>query len=240
MKRSMIVAMSVVAVLFIADGVRADMFGTGGNQFTMDFVPIFGDASAANGTNISRVEEGQSGYLAFSDPGHNYRMGTYEVTNDQWSKFIASVGVTVTGSPASAYDGLDSNGNTFVPWAGTNIPVTGVSWYEAAQFVNWLNTSTGHHAAYTFTGTQGESDYTLATWTEAEATPGTRLFRHKDAMYYLPTEQEWVKAAYWNGTAIQTYATVGERDPATHAGWNYGQHDTITGPWAVGSGSAGT
>ena len=29
---------------------------------------------------------------------HDYRMGTYEITNDQWNKFTASLGVPVTGS----------------------------------------------------------------------------------------------------------------------------------------------
>ena len=37
---SMILA---VAVLFTANGAMADTFGTGDNQFTIDFVPISGD-----------------------------------------------------------------------------------------------------------------------------------------------------------------------------------------------------
>ena len=33
---------------------------------------------------------------------------------------------------------------------GADKPATSVSWNEAARFVNWLNTSQGHQAAYKF------------------------------------------------------------------------------------------
>ena len=159
-------------------------------------------------------------------------MGIYEITNAQWDKFKASLGVPVTGNPSYSYDEAPE-------WTGLNIPTNNPSWYEAAQFVNYLNTSTGHQAAYKFTGTQGTGDYTLSTWSSADADNGTNLYRHKDAVYYMPTENEWVKAAYWNGTSIQTYTNAsasdlisGVPDPSK---WNY---DTSSGsePWDVGSG----
>jgi len=154
--------------------------------------------------------------------------GTFEITNDQWDKFTASLGVPVTGVPSSAYD-------TSAYWGGTNSPTDMVSWCEAAQFVNWLNTNTGHQAAYKFTGTQGTSDYTLGTWTAAEADGGTNLFRHKDALYFLPTEDEWVKAAYWNGATLQTYATMDGALPVAGTDTNY--YYAVGEPWDVGSGS---
>jgi len=139
-------------------------------------------------------------YYTFTGVDHDYRIGTFEITNAQWNRFTAALGVPLAGDPASAYDASGY-------WTGDNVPVNNVSWYEAAQFVNWLNTSTGHHEAYKFTGTQGTSDYTLAAWTAAEGGTGKDLLRHEDALYYLPNEDEWVKAAYWNGTSLQTYAT---------------------------------
>ena len=125
-------------------------------------------------------------------------------------------------------------------------PVYDVSWYEAAQFVNWLNTSNGYHAAYKFTGTQGTSNYTFDTWDTSEAAGGTNLYRHKNAFYFLPTEDEWVKAAYWNGTSLQTYATkpgdtLHQGNGTNGTGWNYYVNGFATnppGPWNVGSGSA--
>lgn len=219
-------------------GVRlalADTFGTGANRFNIDFVTISGDASAANGTNISRFDPGHRFHRAFTDPGRDFRMGVYEITNDQWDKFKANLGVPVTGNPSGAYD------EDFRDWGSgtTNVPTNAVSWCEAAQFVNWLNTSTGHQAAYKFAGTQGTSDYTFAAWPAAEAAGGTNLYRHKDAFYFLPTEDEWVKAAYWNGSEIQEYATkpsdtLHHGDGTSGTGWNY---DDNGGPWEVGSGS---
>ena len=183
-----LVAVSSLAVMAFASVGRADTFGTGANQFSIDFVSISGSTNPA------------SGYGIVAD---DYRMGMHEVTNSQWDKFKAELGVPVTGTPSTAYD------REFYDWGTgtTNVPTNNVSWYEAAQFVNWLNTSTSHQAAYKSTGTQGTSGYALATWSAAEAAGGTNLYRHKDAFYFLPTEDEWVKAAYWNGTTLQNYAT---------------------------------
>jgi len=224
-----------VAVLACVSGIQADDFGTGGNQFTLDFVPISGNPGVTCSINTSGdpVETFTAGVFGdYTDPGNDYRMGKHEITNDQWNKFMAAYGI-VTGDPSYAYDEDPY-------FTGTNVPTNNVSWHEAAQFVNWLNTSTGHQAAYKFTGTQGTGDYTLGTWSPAEADNGTNLYRHKDAMYYMPTEDEWVKAGYWNGTTLQTYANAspgdlvsGEPDPAK---WNY-YPSAGNEPWDVGSGS---
>ena len=112
--------LTIVALCLMANIVFADTFGTGINEFTIDFVDISDD------TNPS------SGYGIVND---DYRMGKFEITNGQWDKFIASYG-TVAGNPTSSYD--DS-----ANWTGMNVPTNMVSWYEAAQFVNYLNTSTG-------------------------------------------------------------------------------------------------
>ncbi len=237
--KSFIIA-SCFVLLVLATAAQADSFGTGGNQFSIDFVPISGDASSANGTNISQYSSGHSSYKAFTDPDNDYRMGTYEITNSQWDKFTAGLGVLVTGFPSSAY-----NENAY--YTGTNVPTNELSWYEATQFVNWLNTSTNHSPAYKFTGTQGTTGYTFAKWSHAEAAGGTNLYRHKDAFYFLPTEDEWVKAAYWNGTTLQQYATKpGDslfQGNGSSGGWNYqfggdpGPEGSYEGPWNVGGGN---
>ncbi|MBN2446916.1 MAG: SUMF1/EgtB/PvdO family nonheme iron enzyme [Phycisphaerae bacterium] len=158
----------------------------------------------------------------------DYRIGVCEITNDQWSKFETELAVSVTGAPANAYDDAPY-------WTSPGVPVNEISWYEAAQFVNWLNISEGYHAAYRFMGTQGTDDYTLDVWDASEADNGTNLYRHRDAFYYLPTEDEWVKAAYWNGVAIQTYATANDATPVAGVYANYGYAPGQ--PWDVGSGT---
>ena len=221
MKRALVT--SIVFLVCICSIASADTFGTGGNQFSIDFVTISGNTNPA------------SGYGIVND---DYRMGTYEVTNDQFNKFQAAYG-TVSGSPSAAYDASGA-------WTGTNGPVSNASWYEGAQFVNWLNTSKGHQAAYKFTGTQGTGGYTLGVWEDGDAGyDPSNPYRNSNAFYFLPTENEWVKAAYWNGTTLQTYATkAGESlhqgDGTSGTGWNYYDSgfaiDTL-GPWDAGSGS---
>ena len=210
--------LSVAVCVCITSSVFADTFAEGtANEFRIDFVPISGDTNPA------------SGYGIVND---DYRMGTLEISNDQWTKFTNAYG-TVTGSPSYAY-------NESPHFTGINVPTNRVSWYEAAQFVNYLNTSTGHQAAYKFTGTQGTGDYTLDVWDAANADGGTNLYRHKDAFYFMPTEDEWVKAAYWNGSNLQTWSTVGDVAP-TQSGWNFYNNGHATdpiGPWDADSGSA--
>ncbi len=215
-----LIVSSCVAVL--VSTAPADTFGTGESQFTIDFVTILGNTNPAGDRGVVNDD---------------YRMGVYEITNDQWNKFRASLGVPVTGSASDGYT-LEA------VWTGPNMPTNEVSWLEAAQFVNWLNTSTGHQAAYNFTGTQGTGDYTLAAWSAAEADSRLNL-RHRDAMYYLPTEDEWTKAAFWNGVSLQTHATKAgdtlfQGDGSSGVGWNYydnGFATDLNGPWDVGSGS---
>jgi formylglycine-generating enzyme required for sulfatase activity len=225
MRNVILITMVVLAGRFAF----ADTFGTGANQFTIDFVDIAADVGYG-GQSISYD-------FTTSNIGYDYRIGIYEITNDQWNKFQAEYGI-VTGDPSSAYD-RDPY------WTGDNLPTNCVSWYEAAQFVNWLNTSSGYQAAYNFTGTQGTADNALATWSELEAWEGENLYRHRDAYYFLPTEDEWVRAAYWNGSSIQTYATkpgesLHQGDGKSGTGWNYYDDGWATspyGPWDVGSGS---
>ena len=213
MKR--VLQLSAVSYLFIAGFVSADTFGTGTNQFNIDFVTISGDTNPASGYGIVN---------------NDYRIGKYEITNEQWNKFKASQGV-IGGNPSSAYDESPY-------WSGANVPANEVSWYEAAQLVNWLNTSTGHQAAYKFTGTPGASDYTFTLWDTTD--PGYDMFnpfRNSNAYYFLPTEDEWVKAAYWTGSALQTYSTVDGAVPIAGIDSNFGQRSyPFDGPWAVGSG----
>jgi formylglycine-generating enzyme required for sulfatase activity len=213
---------SVMMVLMSVNAVLADIFGTGVNQFTIDFVSITGDTNPASGYGIVH---------------NDYRIGIYEITNDQWDKFKDSYG-TVTGYPPGAYD-------TSSYYTGTDIPTNNTSWYEVAQFVNWLNTSTGHQAAYKFTGAQGQNDYTFAVWESGDSGyNAANPYRNSNAFYFLPTEDEWVKAAYWNGMSLQTYATKPSdtlyQGNGSNGGWNYYDGGYATdpyGPWDVSSGS---
>jgi formylglycine-generating enzyme required for sulfatase activity len=217
-KMKKVLLLSGVLCLVISSVSFADTFAAGtANEFSIDFIPISGDTNPTSGYGIVN---------------NDYRMGIYEITNAQWAALRNSLGVPVTGSPSYAYDESPY-------FTGASVPTTEVSWYEAAQFVNWLNIDAGYDPAYQFTGTQGTGDYTLTVWDGTDTGyDASNPYRNSGAHYFLPTEDEWVKAAYWNGTNLQTWATVGDVTP-TQAGWNFddGYATEPYGPWAVGSGS---
>ena len=222
MKRSMVMATLSMGIVLAAGSVaHGDVFGTGVNQITLNFVPISGSTNPASGYGIV---------------SSSYRMGTYEISNDQWTKFKAAYGA-VTGNLSDAYNTNPTK------WAGTNVATTAASWLEAAQFVNYLNTSTNHAAAYKFTGTQGTTNYIYTEWTSTDAGyNASNTTRNSNAFYFLPTENEWIKAAYWNGTSLQTYANASAGDlisgAPNPAKWNYSQVSATSGsgPWNVSSG----
>lgn len=184
MKRIMV----AVLALCSATGGMADVFGTGTNQFTLTFVPISGGSNPSSGIGVVP---------------YDYQIGTYEISAGQWEKFLC------TGSvPTRGY--------------GYRIPIetsgsqaaNRISWYEAAYFVNWLNVSSGHQAAYNFDAS-GE----LSLWGAGEAS-ATSAYRHQNAVYVLPSADEWIKAGYWSGSSVQKYATPDGSMP-TSAESNY-------------------
>ena len=88
---------------------------------------------------------------------------------------------------------------------GDDKPATKISWNEAARYVNWLNDIEGEQEAYKF-DTGGAND-NISVWDSADAWQigGENLYRHKDTKYFLPSEDEWYKAAYYNGQANVYY-----------------------------------
>jgi formylglycine-generating enzyme required for sulfatase activity len=64
----------------------------------------------------------------------NYRIGKYPVTNSQYEMFIHETGRPVT--PVIGWDGQK------VPDGFENHPVTGVSWFEALAYCQWISQKT--------------------------------------------------------------------------------------------------
>jgi hypothetical protein len=194
--------MKIGALCALALGVsftpaRADSFGSGGNAFTIDFVNIGNagnaDDRARDNTNNTPGDPNDDEYATpYGGVPYAYRMGTLEISQDQITKATAG--------------GL--SGVTAGPWSGSQ-PAAAMTWYEAAAFVNWLNTSTGHQAAYNLTGVTS-----LTLWdgpTQAWQLGGENLYRHKNAYYFLPSEDEWYKAAFHKNDGVSAnywdYAT---------------------------------
>ena len=181
--------------LSIQPSAQADTFGTSGNEFTIDFVDIGHAGNAADTTTYGAVP-------------YEYRVGKYEISQDTITKATASGMANVTAGS----------------WTG-NQPAAYISWYEAAAFVNFLNTDSGKTAAYDLTINNGI--WSMALWSSEQAwtAGGTNLYRNKDAYYFLPSENEWYKAAYYNaaGTNYFLYPTASSSVPtAVASGTNAG------------------
>jgi len=147
----------------------ADSFGSGVNSFTIDFVTV---GSPGNPPDVPPNPAGAVPYL--------YRIAKYEISEQMVDK-------------ANALGGLGITKDT----RGPGKPATSITWFEAAMFVNWLNTSTGHSPAYKF---DASGDFQL--WQPSDAGyDATNLFRNKLAVYVLPSTNEWHKAAYYDPAA---------------------------------------
>lgn len=161
-----------LAVATVHPTLRADTFGSGANTFTIDFVNV---------GNAGNTDDAGAGGGIYSSPyggvSYNYRIGTYEITQDAITK-ATNLGLTNVTAGA---------------WTGSQ-PAANMTWYEAAAFVNFLNTSTGHQAAYQIDA--GGTALTLWSSGEAWQAGGENLYRHKEAYYFLPSEDEWYKAAF--------------------------------------------
>jgi formylglycine-generating enzyme required for sulfatase activity len=178
-------------------------FGTGANTFTMDFVTIGNPGNLADTTGAPNP--------ARSVP-YAYRMGTYEVSRDMITKANTVGGLGITLADMSSMGGN-----------GVNRPATGVSWDEAARFVNWLNTSQGYAPAYKYSLQPGEGGYSvyadMLLWASGDAGYNpANPYRNANAMYFLPSENEWYKAAYFDGTTYFNYPTGSDTAPSPVAG----------------------
>jgi formylglycine-generating enzyme len=128
---------------------------------------------------------------------YEYRIGKYEVTNDQYAAFLNAVAASDpnnlynTNMGSNARGGITRSGSagsytySVKPNMG-NKPVNFVSWYDAARMSNWLTNGQG-------TGDTETGTYTLTGPTSISEI--TRDLRNPNQVF-LPTENEWYKAAF--------------------------------------------
>ena len=167
-------------------------------------------AGPASAVTIDRVLVGDPGNAAdtagncfaancgsVADP---YLISKYEVTNAQYAEFLNAkaaadpLGLYNTFMGRTTQGGITRSGSpgsyTYAVKTGfADKPVNWVSFYDALRFTNWLNNGRG--GADTETGA-----YTLLGGT-ATPNPG--------AIVFLPSENEWYEAAYFNGTTYLDY-----------------------------------
>jgi len=135
---------------------------------------------------------------------YSYAISKYETTNAQYAEFLNA---KAASDPLELYN---ENMGSDVPHLNGGIvrngvsgsysyavkpgfegkPVTNVSFYDAVRFANWLHNGQG--SADTETGA-----YTLLGGAPIPSN-GTTVSRNPGAIVFLPSENEWYKAAYYD------------------------------------------
>jgi len=173
----------------------------------MAWVTVGNPGNAADTEVMST--DGTTGYGGVD---YAYRIGKYEVTTDQYTEFLNAVAATDANGLYAAYIISTRNGITRNGWSGSyrysakphmgNKPVNFVSWYDALRFANWLHN--GQPAGEQDASTTEDGVYDMSLGASVVRKPGARV--------WLPSEDEWYKAAYYEPAASgNDYWTYGTR-----------------------------
>ena len=191
---------------------------------TIDTVTV-GDAGNAADTTT---------YGAVADV---FAIGKYEVTIGQYTSFLNAVAATDTYSLYNASMATDLNiaGITRAGSSGSfsysvigsgSRPISYVSWFDAARFANWMNNG----------ATVGASTETGA-YTLNGATSGVNFTKNAGATWWIPSEDEWYKAAYYKGGGTNAgywvYPTQSDSAPGNVVGGAANQANYNNGVYAV-------
>jgi formylglycine-generating enzyme required for sulfatase activity len=174
---------------------------------------------------IPLVQVGNPGNVSdstgFGGVGVAYSIGQYEVTNSQYTEFLNAVDPSGANS-LSLYSGLmtsEANGGVLrdlgasvgsrysVKGGRGDNPVVFVSWYSALRFANWLHNGQG-------SGNTETGAYTLGALGANGVPLDGNITRNSGATWFLPSENEWYKAAYYDGNT-GTYSDFPTQTNAT-------------------------
>ena len=189
--RSRVLGVAAGAVAAAASMAAPSLAGTvtfGGNgvgqSFGMDFVTIGNPGNAAD-TDLTAAP------LNAGSVGRTYDINTFEVSRAMITAYNANPGVV-----AISMDPMTNNGGP-----GVNKPATGITWNEAARFVNWLNIQKGFAPAYKYENSTITTN--LTPWTSNDTLDYDPLnpYRSKRSNFFLPSFNEWYKAAYYDPSA---------------------------------------
>jgi formylglycine-generating enzyme required for sulfatase activity len=155
----------------------------------IDWVSVGDPGNPADATGYGAVDEA-------------YRIARTEVTNAQYVEFLNAVAAAdpnglyaeEMGEPSDT-GGITRSGvagsYTYVAVAGREQkPVNFVSFWDAARFANWLHN--GQPVGPQGTATTEDGAYTLS----AGGIVSNSITRNPGATIFLPSEDEWYKAAY--------------------------------------------
>jgi formylglycine-generating enzyme required for sulfatase activity len=233
------------AFIFFAAAAQADVFNMGTGLTSLQFVSVGDPGNAADPA---------TGNL-YGAVSYSYDIGKFDVTAAQYTAFLNAV--ATANDPYGLYNpNMDTAASQYgcnikrtlagsvysysvaTEWA--NRPVNYVSWGDATRFCNWLQNSqkvgiegltTTEDGAYFLNGKTSDADLLGVT-------------RKTGAAYFLPTEDEWYKAAYYDpnkpgGAGYWSYPTKSNTPPSNvlsatntnSANYNINGNYTLNSPY---------
>jgi sulfatase modifying factor 1 len=172
---------------------------------------------------------------------YNYYIGKYPITIREYCAFLNAVAsktdkynlYNVNMSLIQVSSGIrkSKNGNGFIYTAigpngkvsyGSNSiterPITNITIHSAIRFANWL--TNGQPIGEQNNTTTEDGSYKIDINSETNIATITKKFDNAKDMYYIPTENEWYKAAYYspnynntNAPGYYLYATQSNDPP---------------------------
>jgi formylglycine-generating enzyme required for sulfatase activity len=148
-----------------------------------------------------------------------YEIGKYEITNEEYAVFLNAVAkfndpyslysLSMSTGLFGGFERLGQEGAyTYLPKKGwERRPVVYISWYDLARMANWFHYGkpcTGRSELGTTEGTNSQGAYDTRhfpkNYTDAFDYNKQPFGRNKRALYWIPNEHEWYKAAYYDPT----------------------------------------
>lgn len=210
--------------------------------FTLNGYDLVEVGDPGNAAQVS-ASPNQNGYGAVTS---DFWIGKNEVTIGQYAEFLNAVaksdprslyntgmtnarisGIQRTGTNgAYVYAAVGPNGSNPVgAQSAANRPITFVSWFDSARFANWM-------ANGKLTGAEGAASiddgaYTLGTAISGTAPAKNSINPNTGAAptFFLPTENQWYKAAYYSpvkdsGSSPGYFLYGTQSDSTPGNGWN--------------------
>ena len=211
-------------------------------------VPItYQQVTVGNAGNANDTGGGGKGAVAY-----DYQIGTYDVTIGQYTAFLNAVAADDTYSLYNS-NNMGTNGNsagisragspggyTYSVIGSANRPITYVSWFDAARFSNWMANGQPTGAQTSATTENGAYNVNGAISGNAVAKNVTNPNTSAAPTFYVPTENEWYKAAYYSpnygGAGVggyYAYATQSNTAPGNVVGSTPNQANYDNGVYSV-------
>jgi formylglycine-generating enzyme len=174
-------------------------FDTSVHAITITTVPV-GDVGNSNDPATGNLYGGVN---------YTYNIGRTEVTTGQYTAFLNAVAATDTYglyNPSMATDVLvagvtrsgASGSYSYSVIGSPNHPIAYVSWGNAARFANWLHN--GQPTGVQNASTTEDGGYTLNGANSIIAL--NSVSRNASAKWFIPSENEWYKAAYFQPATL--------------------------------------